>query len=270
MSDTPHGFSPTSGFQAGALAIPFLLSLIAQFAGPSPAPMAAPPARPALAFHWYLVDKGPVAPSEEVSVPFHFTNRGHGDVNITELVPSCGCLNPELKQRHYVPGETGGFKLRVQTANQLPGQKEYQVTVKYSDPEPREASVVFRVVLPENQVLIRPPALLFSLPEGSPPTEQEIHVVDLRDRHLKVTRVDCHRKIAAVEQLDDEVDDLGRWRGNFKVVVPGDLPARRYDELVRIFTDDPDYPMLRVPLVIDVRSPRTITDPHVRAASGTR
>src|SRR5262249_50310467 len=154
------------------------------------------------------------------------------------LVPSCGCLQPELKQKAFAPGESGSFKLRVQTANQLPGPKEYQVTVKYSDPEPREATVMFRVVLPLNQVFVRPPVLAFSIFPGAPPIEQEVSILDGRARHLKITRVDCYRNLASVEELESNSDESGHWRGRLNVSVAADLPPGRHETMLRIFTDD--------------------------------
>jgi hypothetical protein len=270
MHDGKHPSPLAVRLQAAGLCVPFVLSLFVQLTGRAPGPMAAPPIRPALAFDQYLIDLGPVEPSEQVAVPFRFTNRGKSRVTINELLPSCGCLQPELKQKVFAPGKSGSFKLRVQTANQLPGPKEYQVTVKYSDPQPREASVVFRVVLPLNQVFVRPPALAFSTYAGAPPTQQEVSILDGRARHLKITRVDCYRNLAFVEQLEGELAETGHWRGRLNVSVAANLPSGRHETMIRIFTDDPDYRMLRVPLVIDVRGTSTIVDPQVRTTGGTR
>jgi hypothetical protein len=142
----------TQRLTAAGLAFPFLLAVAAQAVGPKPAPMAAPPERPALAFDQYLVDLGLAPPSEEVHAHFEFVNRGRHPVTITDIVPSCGCLKPTLKKNEYQPGASGYFFVRVETANELPGQKEYRITVKYTDPEPRETDVTFRVALPDNQV----------------------------------------------------------------------------------------------------------------------
>lgn len=255
---------------AAALAIPFALSVLVQLVGRAPSPMAAPPRRPALAFDQYVIDLGPVAASEEVRVEFHFTNRGPEEVKINELTPSCGCLQPQLKKWVYAPGESGRFMLRVQTANQLAGQKEYQVGIKYNDPEPRETSVVFRVQLSENQVFVRPPVLALSIPSGSPPTVHEVKITDRRPRHLNIVRADCLRNLAAVELLEETEGEAGEWTARLKVTVPGNLPPDRYPTMVRIFTDDPAYRMLRVPLTIEVRPSATIVDPQVRTASGTK
>lgn len=268
MDDGAPASRVAGRIHTAALAIPFALSLVVQFAGRAPTPMAAPAPRPALAFDQYLVDLGQALPSEEVRVRFQFTNRSLHDVKIKELVPSCGCLQPQLKKWVYAPGESGRFDLRVQTANQLPGHKEYQVGIKYLDPEPRETNVVFRVQLSENQVFVRPPVLALSIPSGAPPTVQEVKITDRRGLHLNIVRADCSRNLAAVEQLEAAEGENGEWIARLKVTVPGNLPPGRHDTMVRIFTNDPAYRMLRVPLTIEVRPSAAIVDPQVRTAGG--
>jgi len=259
---------------AFSIVLPFLLALVAHSASPRPRKIVAAPARPALAFDQYLVDLGPVAPSEEVRAHFDFTNRGKAPVTVTALVPSCGCLQPQMKKKSYRAGESGNFVVRVQTANENSGLKEYTVTVKYTDPEPREVDVIFRVVLPDNQVFVRPRALAFyQLGEQKSATgiaPQKIEVTDRRDRHLKITRVECSRDIAQIALDEPEIDGDGHWLGRLTVTVPNRLPPGRLEAVVRIFTDDPDYKVLRVPLIIEGGSPRKTIDRQIRTASGTQ
>ncbi len=254
------------------ISIPFLLAVAAQFAGPRPARILAAPARPALAFDQYLVDLGPVAPSEEVRAHFDFMNRGHAPVTVTELNPSCGCLQPQLDKKVYRSGESGHFVVRVQTANENPGLKEYTISIKYPDPVPREETLIFRVVLPDNQVTVRPRALaLYQLGQLGPGIKpQQIEVTDRRRQHLNITRVECSRNIAQVELAESEIDDAGHWHGRLDVSIPHTLPAGRVEAMVRIFTDDPEYKMLRVPLIIEGGPARSRVDAQVRHASGTR
>jgi hypothetical protein len=60
------------------------------------------------------------------------------------------------------------------------------------------------------------------------------------------------------------------------VTVPADLHEGRSDAVIRIYTDDPEYRALRVPLRVHTkRTPffsgknAPIPDPHVRPASAT-
>jgi len=268
---TPIGRLPAVG-----IALPLLLAVAAQVAGPRPRPIAAAPVRPALAFDQYLVDRGEVFPTQEVHAHFDFTNRGRAPVGIVQLVPSCGCLKPRTDKEVYQPGESGQFVLRVQTANQNAGFKEYTVAVHYTDPEPREAIVTLRMVLPENQVFVSPPALSFIMLGDAPAPggvlPQTIEVTDRRGqgRHLNITSVECVPRVADVDLEETYVDEEGHWHGRLKVTIPGDLPSRPLQALIRIATDDPEYPRLRVPLKLQAGSLRKIIDRHIQPVGGTK
>lgn len=261
---------------AAAVAVPVVWALIAHVMGSVPTRMADAPPRPALAFTQHLVDLGRVTPSEEVFANFEFTNRSERMVSIRELVPSCGCLQPELKKRVYYPGESGHILLRVQTANQVAGAKEYDVAIHYEDPQPHEAKVVFRVELPENQVFIRPRALELTTIGATTPTVREIEITDKRPVPLAIDRVDCVRtRIIGISPVTTSVDEEGHTRFRFEVTIPGNLPEGSLETMIRVWTRDPSYRVLRVPLRIHTRSagdfadrkPRV--DPHLRPASGT-
>jgi hypothetical protein len=266
---------------AAGMAIPFAWAVLVHLAGPTPAPMAVPPERGALVFEQYLVDLGPVHATSDVVGYFDFRNRGQRPIEIQALEPSCGCLQPRLEKlerrriksideslaenaaapesrrvekRVYEPGEGGFFSVRVQTANQSPGQKEYTVKVKYKDLEPHETVVTFRVILPDEQVLVRPIALMFyQLSDEAMETKpQKFEVTDRRARHLKITKVECSRPDIKIEEETSEIDDDGVWHGRFQVKVPNQLPPGQAETIVRIYTDDPaeQYHVLRIPLYL--------------------
>lgn len=262
---------------ATVIAVPVVWAVIAHALGSVPRPTAAAPRRPALAFMQHLVDLGHVTPSEEVFANFEFTNRSDRMVTIRKLVPSCGCLQPELRKWVYYPGESGHFLLRVQTANQVAGAKEYDVAVQYEDPEPQETKVVFRVHLPENQVFIRPRALELTLLGASTPTVRDVEIIDRRPEPLTIAKVDCTRShVVTLSPVTTVVDELGHTRFRFQVTIPGDLPEGHVEAMLRVWTRDPSYRVLRVPLRIHTEKPgavaektRTIVDPHLQPASAT-
>lgn len=261
--------SLTDKISAAGIAIPFLMAVTAYCIGPRAKAMAVAAVRPALAFDQYLVDLGPVAPSEEVFAHFDFTNRGRSPIKVTKLVPSCGCLQPRTNKSVYRPGESGNFVVHVKTANENPGLKEYRIGVQYTDPEPREAEVTFRVILPDNQVMVRPRALIFYPFQGQV-ARQTIEITDKRAAHLNIVKVECTKNLAEVWEEGSQVDDEGHWHGRLKINVPTKLPPGRHEAMVRIFTDDPEYKTLRVPLIISDGTLKPIVDPNLQPASGTR
>jgi hypothetical protein len=285
---------------AAGTAVPFALAIFAHIAGSSATPVALPPVRGALVFDQYLVDLGHVPATQDVIAYFDFTNRSSRPVEIQSLEPSCGCLRPRLEKferridrpaadavegtspnnsrprvekKVYEPGEGGFFSVRVQTANQSPGQKEYTVKVKYRDPEPREAVVIFRVVLPDEQVLVRPIALMFyQLGDGNSESEpQKFEVLDRRGQHLNIAKVECSHPDIKIEETTSEVDEAGVWHGRFEVKVPNQLPPGQTETIVRIHTDDPadQYHVLRIPLYLVGPSPRRKFDGQIQQTGGT-
>lgn len=241
-----------------AASIPIWLSLFFHTRGPAAQEVIDHRERPALAFDQYMVNLGETSPTQQASARFYFTNRGERPVEVKKLRPSCGCLNPRLAKRTYKPGESGQFSLRMQTANEEPGQHEYYVDVLYEDPKPREVRLTFKVELPEHQVVVRPKALIF-YQFGNQPTEKGLVVTDHRSQPLEVVDVESSSKLATA-RIEKTEELPGQPRHTYlKVKVPGRVPVGRHRALVQLKTDDPAYPVLRVPLLIQgpEKAPRT-------------
>jgi len=235
-----------------AWSVPLCCGVVAQFTVPTPRSIAASPPLPALAFEQYLIDYGAVIPTEEVRTHFGFVNNSERLVTIDRLDSSCGCLQPQLAagSQQLDPGERGEFLLRVQTANQSVGPKEYSVTVHYRDPEPQQTTVRFRVTLPDNQVVVRPRAVMIYLTDDSPML-QSAEVVDRRKRKLEITRIESHPpELAEVTHVATEDDDEGHRHYRLQVSVPADLPQGNHRGTVWIHTNDPAYQRLRLPLAL--------------------
>lgn len=241
------------GLLLASLCAPLLLSLTAVAVGRQPQEISDLPQLPALVFDQYLVDFHEVPPMEEVVARFAFRNVGNETVEIKKLIPSCGCLQPDVKKKTYEPQEAGQFFLRVQTPNQDPGQKEYRVKVQYEDPLPRERDLVFKVVLPQNQVLVRPKVL--SIYHGSEASEsiEELVITDLRTRPLEILGVSCTSQYVKAEVLPTDYNIAGPQRHRIKIMVQGAIPSGRHHSVVVISTDDPNqqYRELRVPLMLE-------------------
>jgi hypothetical protein len=235
---------------AAAALLPFALSVV--FHGIGPHAQSAVPAAPraALVFDQYQVDLGEAAPAAFAVAEFRFANRSNRTVAIRDLQPSCGCLTPRLEKRIYGPNETGTFLLRVQTANEEPGPKQYWVKLRYDDPDPRAVELSFKVVLPQEKVVVRPKALIF-YQLGEKPTSQEVAVIDYRGKGLGIVGVESSSPLVSVEVLDPEKDADGNHRQRVSITVTGAVPTGRHNALVNIVTDDAVYQTLRVPLVIE-------------------
>jgi hypothetical protein len=124
------------------------------------------------------------------------------------------------------------------------------VTVHYRDPEPQQTTVRFRVTLPDNQVVVRPRAVMIYLTDDSPML-QSAEVVDRRERKLEITSIECQPpELAEVTHIATEDDDEGHRHYRLQVSVPADLPQGNHRGTVWIHTNDPAYQRLRLPLAL--------------------
>ena len=233
---------------AGAL-IPFVASVVFHLIGPSARPAHEAPHRPGLAFDQYLVDLPPeaVKPAKYAYASFAFTNVGGETVRVKDIKPSCGCLNPRLEKREYRPGERGEFHVRVMIPNEEPGPKEYTIDVLYEDPQPRTAQLVFKVVLPDQRVIVRPRVLGFQM-LGETPLSQEIFVTDFRSQPLSVTAVECKSPFVTAQLGETQQDDEGNQHTRLTVTAAGKVPPGVHWADLIIRTDDATYATLQVPL----------------------
>ncbi|WP_166820183.1 DUF1573 domain-containing protein [Thalassoroseus pseudoceratinae] len=233
-----------------AISLPCLVSVGFRQAGARPTDSTAKVDRPALMFDQYAVNLGKVPAAKIVQARFGFRNAGTEPVTITELKPSCGCLQPKIEKTQYAPGETGTFYLRSDAATQESGPQEYWLTVKYEDPKPRETKLLFKLELPERRVTITPRALTF-YQFSSQSTTQTFTVNDFRAKPLTVLNATC--KTSHVEVQVQQVDSGQKVAGpqaKISVTVAGDVPPGIHEHVVKVETNDDVYPTLWIPIQV--------------------
>ncbi|MFN9375289.1 MAG: DUF1573 domain-containing protein [Planctomycetaceae bacterium] len=253
--------------------LPLCLATLSHVWGSSSRAMAKIPAGPTLSFEQYLIDYGQVVPTEEVRTHFGFMNMADRPIQIDRLEPSCGCLQPRLdeKYRELDPGERGEFLIRIQTANQAVGPKEYTVIVHYRDPEPRQTTVRFRVTLPDNQVALKPRALMMYL-SGSSPMVQTAEVIDRRPNKFEIVKLEVEPAHLATVEPSGEFDDSEDHRHyKLRIEVNPELADGSHRGVIWVHTNDPAYQTLRLPLAVQKgvvpKTARNRTDFRARAAS---
>jgi hypothetical protein len=138
----------------------------------------------------------------------------------------------------------------MQTANEEAGPHSYTVRVKYNDPQPREETVAFRLVLPDVKVSVEPAELLFYQINGDD-SEATVRVSDRRAKSLDVLQAECTLPGVTVEVLPAETGEDGQSKVPLKVRVPGTYPAGQHRGLVRIATNDPEFRELRVSVYVE-------------------
>lgn len=233
-----------------AICLPLLCASLVWLMGSRPQTLANVPELPALAFSQYMVDLREVAPTEEVFASFDFRNNSSHPVTITKLEPSCGCLQPQLRKKEFKPGEAGNFLLRVKTALQKPGFKEFMVTVHYTDPKPRTRDVFLRVTFPEQQIYLTPRAITFSPGSSAASTETEITMTDLRANSAEILGARCSLEGIQLKVLKPVTTNQGSRQQMVRLTLSGAVPSRRQVGQVTIYTNDGKFHELKVPIQI--------------------
>jgi len=243
-----------------AALLPFVLSLVVHASGVKARPVVNDTQRHTLGFEQYLVNLGAPPPRSEYLARFAFRNVGSQPLKISELKPSCGCLNPRLERKEFAPGEGGEFFLRVRAANEKPGPHEYTCQVLYDDGQPRETEVRFKITLPEERVEIRPRSLIV-YQFNNQPTTREIAITDFRpapeDRplaRLELVEATCSLSWVEVAIGEAQFDEIGQCQQKVLVTIT-DVPPGTHDGLIIVRTNISEYAELRVPLRVEGLSP---------------
>lgn len=232
------------------LLLPGLGSLFYSFVPAKAREVAHVKSRPALVFQQYLIDRHLITPDEsKVRVYYRFKNVGITPLTIKGIQPSCGCLQVRIPQMEYEPNETGEFQLELDTAKSIPGDKQYEISVTYNDPEPREVKLMFRATVPEKKVQVRPRALIF-YQFNDKPTSQELIVEDFRASNLQVLGASTDSDLATIEPAEIPAGSPAELKAKFEITVRGNIPSGRHRARVTIVTDDAEYLELTVPLLI--------------------
>lgn len=247
-----------------AAMVPVICGLGFHIAGPRPQLLPTANSRPPLAFHQYMVNLGEVPVQRSHAAAFSFTNRGDQAIKLRRLETSCGCLTQQFEQEIVSPGENGRFRLWIQTASQSPGNKQYTCQAIYGpvdDPGIEyKADLVFRITLPEQSVVVSPKAMIFHQP-NSHVTERSVDVTDLRFTRLRVLEAKCQSQLLAVSVLPvSELTTTERNEGvvgRIKVLV-GAVPPGTHNAVIQIRTDDEEFDLLTVPILI--HGPAATTD----------
>lgn len=241
--------TPSGRGQLLAVCVPLVCACVVWLVGSRPQTMANVPELPGLAFNQYMVDLQEVSATEEVYAAFDFRNTSAHPITITKLEPSCGCLQPRMRKQVYAPGEVGNFILRVKTALQQPGFKEFRVAVHYTDSEPRTRDVFLRVTFPKEQIYVTPRALTFHQP-GSTPVEGEVFMTDLRANPSEILGVKCDNEFVALKVMELATTKQGARRQGVHVTVAGPVPSGKRDAVITIYTNDTEFHELKVPIQI--------------------
>jgi len=236
----------------GILCLPLILACLGTATVPRGRNLSGEKVLAPLAFRQYAVNLHEVAPTATLTAPFAFWNRGNSTLTIDKLEPSCGCLSPRLlgNRTEYGPGSQGLFEVQVETAREPAGPQTYSIRVHYTvDQKPFEELVTFRCEIPERNVTVTPPELYFYQLSNAPLAGQ-VRVEDHRGKQLNVVEAVSRSPYLNLSVGEREQLPEGNSATPIRVEVRQDLPAGSNHTLIVIKTDDPDFPLIRVPVFL--------------------
>lgn len=101
-------------------------------------------------------DFGAVLQGQSVERSFRFQNKGTKALIITRVKSSCGCTFPELRRRHYKPGQRGELQVTFDSKSRV-GPQNKIITIETNDPARP------RIQLTLNGTIIVPPRPVLNL-----------------------------------------------------------------------------------------------------------
>ncbi|MBI2804920.1 MAG: DUF1573 domain-containing protein [Planctomycetes bacterium] len=174
---------------------------------------------------------------------FAFVNDSAQTIEITDIRLGCGCLQPILDRRVYRPGEKGTLVLNLRTLGQQVGARTWQATVQYRDSEQTRAAGLIVTARLTSEVTVEPSIIAMTV---GTTLRQELTITDGRKQALTVVRV-----IASSPAIRVANTTTGPGITRVTLDVKGaDLKMVRQEETLTIFTDDPLYRQLDVPITL--------------------
>jgi hypothetical protein len=171
---------------------------------------------------------------------FEFVNQGREPVEILSVEPSCGCVAVKLERRLFQPGERGAIAVDIKPTNQANGPHSWFAKVAYRVGQRQETAHLQIEAVVRHEVSVTPSSLVWS---GS--GRQEVTVTDLRDAPLAVTELHFTSPWVRTEVVSR---DKGVTR--IALQIDGEIPPGRHDEMLSIYTRDPVYNLLQVPVTL--------------------
>jgi hypothetical protein len=219
-----------------------------------------PPAPPA-GFHCPApaAAKGEVKAGPPLVHDFELANATAGTVTVTKVEAGCGCLRQSLGTNVLKPGEKTQLTLEVNTLTQPDGPNRWQAVVSYQVESPGAAAKVGELALQvtatlSREVAVSPPQLAFSTAGAA---SQAISLSDRRAKPLTVLKAASSPHLS-VEVAPATNSPTGRTP-SVVVRLAATAPAGHRDEVVVLYTDDPAYAELRVPVRVLKRAAGAVT-----------
>jgi hypothetical protein len=202
-----------------------------------------------------LFEAGEVRSGAPLAHTFKLTNKGGSAVEVSEVKPSCGCLQPKIDRRRLEPGQSAALTVEVNTLTQPEGPTTWRTVVRFKGGGKEHEVPVFVTAIVLSEVTVRPATLVVYTDTA---IGHELTLLDRRPQPLsvKAALTTCpHVKARVSEPARRD----GVWRWTVALEVQADCPEGRHEAMLHLHTGDRDYPELKLPFTVVKRSPRRIS-----------
>lgn len=194
---------------------------------------------------------GKVRGGAPVTHQFLFSNDGPEVVELLEARTSCGCLSPRLERRTLAVGDMGVLPMFVRSLGQPAGVHTWTAQLRYRLGQvEKEVSLQVTADI-VNEITMQPAALTIYTVTG---LAQDLVLTDSRPQPLNVAAVRTSNPSLKADLVGQE-----GGRIQLRVAATAAFTAGRHDETVYIYTNDPFYRHLTVPVTVVKEVPQAVT-----------
>jgi hypothetical protein len=206
-----------------------------------------PKARADLHFPQPRAEVGDVRTGKPLTHRFNFVNTGPEVVEITDARAGCGCMTPRLDKRVFQPAEEGALLLEINTLSQTSGPHTWRVQLSYRAGNRQVETSLQLTGQVVTEVSVQPAALTIFAGQA---VAHEILLTDVRPHPLAIAEIRTSSPELTARVAGEERNAAGQIVRKVRIEVAGDGPEGRHAERVTIYTDDPGYGELVVPVTI--------------------
>jgi hypothetical protein len=196
-----------------------------------------------------LVDAGTVHSGQPLVLRFEFDNTGEQTVEIQDAKSSCGCLKPRFPRGSIQPGAKGWVEVEINTLSQPAGPTSWRTELTYHEgKEVKTAALQVHAQL-VREVSAEPAALQVFTNQA---LHSQITIRDIRAKGFAVTSVRASSPHLQLRSKSSTANEGGAvvHLHQVELNIAEEYPEGRHEEVVSIYTDDPAYPELKVPVTV--------------------
>lgn len=181
---------------------------------------------------------------------FTLVNQGKETLEIGQPRTACGCLRPTVGRGKLAPGESTTVRAEIHTVTQPAGPNEWRMLVPYSMPDHEgETLLVIKANLTA-EVRLEPASLILYTDKS---ITHSLTLLERREQPLVLrgavtTCPQVQTKASQPKKIN------GVWERTVSLEVKPDCPEGRHEHALVIYTNDPDFPELKVPFTVVKRS----------------